>query len=157
MLTSGNSPAAAGMLTGKVSRENSKEAGSRWSNENMGGQIYSASRFKISGNLGSRADAMTGYHKDAIFEASQKIQDAAKEHGLSGHATALRWCLHHSALSGEQGDAVIVGASSIDQLKENLEICDAGPLPEELVKTIDGVWPSVKDVAPWAYFAQLGA
>jgi len=134
------SPAAAGMLTGKVSRENSKEAGSRWSNENMGGQIYSAS-----------------YHKDAIFEASQKVQDAAKEHGFSGHATALRWCIHHSALSGEHGDAVIVGASSIDQLKENLEICDAGPLPEELVKTIDGVWPSVKDVAPWAYFAQLGA
>jgi hypothetical protein len=37
------------MLTGKVSRESSKEAGSRWSNENMGGQIYSASKFESPG------------------------------------------------------------------------------------------------------------
>jgi len=132
------SPAAAGMLTGKVSRENAKDSSSRWSTESMGGQIYSAS-----------------YHKDAIFEASQKIQDVAKKHGLTGHATALRWAIHHSALSGEHGDAVIIGASSIAQLKDNLEICEAGPLPEEVVQMIKGVWPSVKEIAPWAYFAHL--
>jgi aflatoxin B1 aldehyde reductase len=100
---------------------------------------------------------LPGYHKDAIFEASQKIQDAAKKYGLSGHAVALRWSIHHSALSGDHGDAVIIGASSVSQLKESLEICDAGPLPEEVVQTIDGIWPEVRDVAPWAYFAQLGA
>lgn len=93
------------------------------------------------------------YHQDPIFEASKKIQDVAKKHGIAGHAAALRWCIHHSALSSEHGDAAIIGASSIAQLKENLEICDAGPLPEELVQTIDGTWPSVKEVAPWAYFA----
>jgi aflatoxin B1 aldehyde reductase len=59
-------------------------------------------------------------------------------------------------LSGEHGDAVIIGASSISQLKENLEICDAGPLPEEAVQTINEIWPSVKGVAPWAYFSQVG-
>jgi len=98
---------------------------------------------------------VSGYHKDAIFEASQRIQEAAKKHGLTGHATALRWAIHHSDLSGQHGDAIIIGASSISQLKENLEICDQGTLPEEVVQTIDEVWSSVKEVAPWAYFAKL--
>jgi len=78
----------------------------------------------------------------------------AKKHGLTGHAASLRWAIHHSALSGEQGDGVIIGASKVEQLKENLEICDAGPLPEEVVETINGVWPSVKENAPWAYIEQ---
>ena len=60
-------------------------------------------------------------------------------------------------MSGEHGDAVIIGASSIAQLKENLEVCDAGPLPEEVVQTIEGVWPEVREVAPWADFSQLAA
>lgn len=55
-------------------------------------------------------------------------------------------------MSNGYGDAVILGASSVAQLKENLEICDAGPLPEEVAQIIDGVWPMVKDVAPWAWF-----
>lgn len=90
---------------------------------------------------------------DPILEGSQKIRDVAKKHGITGHAASLRWCIHHSALSNEHGDAVVIGASKVDQLRENLEICDAGPLPEEVVQTIEGVWPSVKEVAPWAYFA----
>jgi aflatoxin B1 aldehyde reductase len=77
----------------------------------------------------------------------------AKKHGLTGHAASLRWCLYHSALSSEHGDAIIIGASKVGQLKENLEILDAGPLPDEVVETIDKTWPSVKDIAPWAYFA----
>lgn len=91
------------------------------------------------------------YFHDPIFEASQKIQDVAKKHGISGHGATLRWALHHSALSGEHGDAIIIGARTVAQLKDNLEICDAGPLPEELVKTIDDAWPSVREHAPWAY------
>lgn len=75
----------------------------------------------------------------------------AKKHGLTGHAASLRWAIHHSALSGDHGDAIIIGARTVAQLKDNLEICDAGPLPEEVVKTIEEIWPSVKDQAPWAY------
>lgn len=96
---------------------------------------------------------MTDYLQDPIIEASQKIREVAKKHGLTGHAASLRWAIYHSALSAEHGDAAIIGASKVSQLKENLEICDAGPLPEEVVETINGVWPSVKDIAPWAYFA----
>lgn len=46
---------------------------------------------------------------------------------------------------------MILGASSVAQLKDNLEICDAGPLPEEVVQTIEEAWPNIRDVAPWAW------
>ncbi|KAM0723890.1 hypothetical protein Q7P37_000880 [Cladosporium fusiforme] len=128
------SPAAAGVLTGKVNRETPNGSDSRWSKDHIAGQIYSAS-----------------YLNDPILAASQKIREVADKHGINGHEAGLRWCIHHSALSNEYGDAVIIGASSVAQLKDNMEICDAGPLPEEVVRTIDGVWPSVKDVAPWAW------
>ncbi|KAK5133624.1 hypothetical protein LTR08_007572 [Meristemomyces frigidus] len=126
------SPAAGGMLTGKVTRESADQDG-RWSKASPGGQAYSAA-----------------YHQDLIFEASTKIQNKAKEHGISGHAAALRWCIHHSVLDVKNGDAVIVGASSVGQLEEGLKICEEGPLPTDLVKAIEEVWPTVQAVAPWA-------
>jgi aflatoxin B1 aldehyde reductase len=81
----------------------------------------------------------------------------AKKYGITGHAASLRWVVHHSALSGEYGDAVIIGASKVEQLRENLEIYEAGPLPDEIVQTIEGVWPSVKEIAPWAWSASATA
>lgn len=130
----GTRPAAAGLLTGKVTREYANESGNRWSKDSPGGAIYSMQ-----------------YHQDPVFAAVDKIREAAKKHGIEGHAAALRWALHHSFLSKEHGDAVIIGASKQEQLEQNLEICDAGPLPEDLVETIESVWPSVKNYAPWAW------
>ena len=41
-------------------------------------------------------------------------------------------------------DGVVLGASSVEQLRKNLESVEAGPLSEELVKLVDGVWEEVK-------------
>ena len=88
------------------------------------------------------------YHKDALLDAAKKVQDAAEKAGITGHAVALRWVLHHSALKGELGDAMIIGASSFQQLEENLEICKAGPLPADLVRVVEDVWGPAKEFAP---------
>ena len=37
----------------------------------------------------------------------------------------------------------MLGASSVEQLRRNLEAVEAGPLDEELVKLVDGVWEEV--------------
>ena len=73
------------------------------------------------------------------------------EHGFNGHEAALRWCLHHSVLKKGLGDAVIVGASSIQHLEENLKACDGGPLPDDVVKVFEEIWPLAEPVAPFAY------
>ena len=32
-------------------------------------------------------------------------------------------------------------------------MCDAGPLPDDLVKVVEEVWEIAAPVAPWAYMA----
>lgn len=44
---------------------------------------------------------------------------------------------------------MVVGASSVEQLEDSLKIAEDGPLPAELVKVIEDVWPSVEPVAAW--------
>ena len=91
------------------------------------------------------------YLKEELLAAARRVRDEAQKHGITGHAAALRWVLHHSALSAKDGDAMIIGASSLRHLEENLEICKAGPLPDEVVKVIEEVWQSAKPFAPFAH------
>lgn len=58
-----------------------------------------------------------------------------EKHELRLTEIALRWCQHHSVLTPEDG--IILGASSAGQLKQNLEDCEKGPLPEEILKALD--------------------
>jgi aflatoxin B1 aldehyde reductase len=75
------------------------------------------------------------------------VREIAAKHGISGHAASLRWTAHHSALSAERGDGIIIGASSIKQLKENLTIFEQGPLPQEVVDAINSVSTEIGDDA----------
>ena len=58
-----------------------------------------------------------------------------EKHGLRLTEIALRWCQHHSALTPEDG--IILGASTAAQLKQNLEDCEKGPLPNEVIHALD--------------------
>ncbi|KAJ1553190.1 hypothetical protein HK405_008675, partial [Cladochytrium tenue] len=44
------------------------------------------------------------------------------------------------------GDTVVVGATTLDLLRQSLVGLDKGPLPAEIVRRIDGVW---EDVSLW--------
>lgn len=127
------SPGASGMFTGKVNHESTKKEKGRFGPHKIG-EMYRGY-----------------YHKDEIFESAQKVHDLATKYGISGHAVALRWLLHHSALDGQKGDAMIIGAHGIAQLEENLGICKRGPLPADIVELIEHIWPTIKPVAPVAY------
>jgi aflatoxin B1 aldehyde reductase len=76
------------------------------------------------------------------------VHAAAQKEGLTGHAVALRWVLHHSILDGKLGDAIIIGASSLGQLEENLEICKAEPLPAHLVQMVNEMGERIRESAP---------
>ena len=57
--------------------------------------------------------------------------------------TALRWLNWHSLLEPERGDAIIIGASSVKQIEENLENLEKGPLPDGVVGAIGEAWKIV--------------
>jgi aflatoxin B1 aldehyde reductase len=75
------------------------------------------------------------YFLDDLFDTAARIQDAAHEAGLAAHAVALRWVFYHSKLSRNEGDAVVVGADSVEQLRQNLDIIEEGPLLSNLVES----------------------
>lgn len=57
---------------------------------------------------------------------------------------ALRWVSHHSMMKREHGDSVIIGASSVKHLEENLRDLEKGPLPEKVLQAVDQAWDVVK-------------
>jgi len=87
------------------------------------------------------------YWNDQYFKAMEIISDAAKKHDLTLPEVALRWISHHSYLKREHGDAVIIGASSLNHIEQNLLDLEKPPLPEEVVKAIDEGYDCVKAIA----------
>jgi aryl-alcohol dehydrogenase-like predicted oxidoreductase len=55
----------------------------------------------------------------------------------------LQWLL-----SQTQVDSIILGASRLDQLEENLKACQGGTLDETLLARCDGVWKQLRRIAP---------
>jgi aflatoxin B1 aldehyde reductase len=127
-------PIAGGLFSGKYKLNEIPTEG-RFSNR--GGESSIGSQYR------------DRYFKDSSFEALRIIQPVVEKHGLTLIETALRWIVHHSALKIKDGnDGILIGVSSIDQLKNNLKDVEKGPLPEEVIQVLDEAWLMAKPTAP---------
>eukprot|EP00038_Savillea_parva_P019930 m.29709 g.29709 ORF g.29709 m.29709 type:complete len:342 (+) comp4624_c0_seq1:60-1085(+) len=114
-------PLAAGMLTGKHKRDTEVQEG----------------RFKDNKNYLDR------YYKPDTFEALDIIAAACEKAGLSMTQATYSWMMHHSVLGDDDG--LLLGASKITHLEENLKCCkEAAPLPAEVVTAFDQAWGLTK-------------
>ncbi len=121
-------PIAGGLFSGKIKSKDIVPDSGRYSDEHPMGQMY-----------------RNRYFKETTFKALQLVETAVEKHGLTLVETALRWTVHHSALKVLDGnDGIIIGASSKQQLEENLDNLEKGPLPEEVVKALDDAWAITK-------------
>lgn len=87
------------------------------------------------------------YANSPFLDALDEWNDIAADAGVTKAALAYRWVSFHGALNPEFGDAIIIGASSRQQLEQTLESLEAGPLDEKTVQRIEGVWDKVKHIA----------
>jgi aflatoxin B1 aldehyde reductase len=125
-------PLAGGFLTGRYKRDQTEfEAGSRFDPDKMQGALHRGR-----------------YWNDSYFDALDRLRTVADKHSLSIGEVAMRWIRYHSRLSQEYGDAIIIGASIVRHLEENLKDLEKGPLPDDVVEAVEIVWPLVKGVAP---------
>ncbi|CAM9316832.1 unnamed protein product, partial [Hapterophycus canaliculatus] len=70
------------------------------------------------------------WHK-AIFDEIEKLKALCEKHDTKLVSASFRWMRHHSNLSEENGDAVIICGSSLAQNKGNVDACsDENPLPK---------------------------
>ena len=87
------------------------------------------------------------YLNQVYIEAINSLTPVVENHGLTLIETALRWLVHHSKLRPFDGDGIVIGASSIEQLDSNLKDLQKGPLPDEVVRALDEAWHSTRVVA----------
>ncbi len=100
------------------------------------------------GRFTHRPNYQGRYWKKSFFDAVELIKTAAEKHGITSIEATYRYLAYHSMLSGERGDAILIGASKLNHLKQNMETVKAGPLPEELVSAFEHAWTITKGDAP---------
>lgn len=114
-------PLAGGLLTGKQQRERPLP-GTRFDSN----QLY-----------------LDRYWHPAYFDAVDELQGIAAKEGRSLVDLSLGWLLHHTAT-----DCIIMGASTMAQLEQNLEALEKGPLSPETVDSCDAVWQKLRGITP---------
>src|SRR6185503_7649271 len=114
-------PLAGGLLTGKHSRT-SITPGTRFDQNNM---------------------YLDRYWHEQTFLAVENLRSVAEKAGRSLISLSLNWLMHHTVV-----DSVILGASKLDQLKQNLAVLDEGPLPPEALEVCDQVWRDLRGSTP---------
>jgi 1-deoxyxylulose-5-phosphate synthase len=114
-------PLAGGLLTGKQRRE-APIPGTRFDDN----QLY-----------------LDRYWHPAYFDAVDRLGAVAASAGRSLVSLALNWLLHHSP-----ADCLILGASRLDQMAENLRAAGEGPLPEDVGAACDKVWADLRGITP---------
>lgn len=132
------SPIAGGFLA-KTKEQILNPPPGRWDPSTLLGQIY----HKL-------------YNKPAMLAALDTWGEISKDTGIPKAELAYRWIAYHSILRGELGDGIIVGATSIDQLKQTLKGLKNGPLSEEVAGRINDIWKSVEHQAPLDNFNEFG-
>lgn len=114
-------PLAGGLLTGKQHRERPL-AGTRFD----ANQMY-----------------LDRYWHPAYFDAVDELTDISQRAGRSMIDMSISWLLRHTTT-----DCVILGASKIEQLEQNLDAFDRGALSAETVAELDAVWRRLRGVTP---------
>lgn len=82
------------------------------------------------------------YLQDVQLEAVDAFKAACDATATPPVHAALRWMLHHSKLA--PGDGVIIGASKVAHLDDNLAGLRGGPLHADVVASLDEGWAAVK-------------
>jgi aryl-alcohol dehydrogenase-like predicted oxidoreductase len=114
-------PLAGGLLTGKHRAGDRPAAGTRFSK-----QMY-----------------RDRYWNPTQFAAVDRLREIAGAAGLTPVELALRWVIGRPLT-----DAVLLGASSAEQLQVNLRALDGPPLPADVLAACDDVWATLRGVAP---------
>lgn len=107
--------------------------------------LQGVSRFDRAGYFGKLYETM--FYKPAYLEALSSWEAISVAEGVSPAVLAYRWVAHSSALSAQHGDALILGASSLEQLTQSLGGIEDGPLSQDALQQIEAVWESVRHEA----------
>ena len=88
------------------------------------------------------------YWKQSFFDTVNYLSTECKKMDIKPAEAAFRWLVNHSQLNASLGDGIIIGASSLEQLQQNMLSTQKGNLPERIVKAFDVAWTEAKAESP---------
>lgn len=100
------------------------------------------------GRFTNRPNYQKRYWHDSYFDAIDEIKSVCEKHDINITEAAYRWLAYHSMLNPERGDGIIIGASSSEQLIQNISYVNKGGLPDDVVKALEDAWTVSKVDAP---------
>ena len=100
------------------------------------------------GRFTHRPNYQKRYWKQSFFKALSLIKSAADEAGITTIEAVYRWLAYHSMLDEKRGDAILIGASKLSHLLQNMDAVKAGPLPENVVIAFEKAWEITKGDSP---------
>lgn len=111
----------------------------------LSGKHVNADQFPAEGRFSKNEQYQDRYWKPELLDVVQQYAQVCGQHDIAPAAAALRWLVHHSALAtqytnSEQQHGVIIGASKMQHFQDNLAALNAGPLPDEIVASLDQGW-----------------
>ena len=110
---------------------------------------YSAADREIkSGRFVNRPNYQDRYWKDSYFHSIEKIKQVCADHDINIVEASYRWLASHSMLNKKRGDGIIVGASKLKHLQQNMAAMTAGVLPEAVVSAFEQAWTECRSDAP---------
>jgi aryl-alcohol dehydrogenase-like predicted oxidoreductase len=71
------------------------------------------------------------------------LQPIAAKAGRSLVSLSLNWIYHHTV-----ADGIILGASKVEHLEQNLKALGEGPLDAETLQACDKVWEGLRGPTP---------
>lgn len=100
------------------------------------------------GRFTHRPNYQGRYWKKSFFDAVNIIKEAAEKDGITAIEATYRWLAYHSMLNADRGDAILIGASKLSHLKQNMEAVKAGPLTEDVIEAFERAWLVTKGDSP---------
>ena len=100
------------------------------------------------GRFTHRPNYQNRYWKQSYFEAIGLLKESCEKYNISIVDATYRWLAYHSMLNTDRGDAIIIGASKLSHLQQNINSVKAGQLPEEIVETFNKAWNICKKDSP---------
>jgi 1-deoxyxylulose-5-phosphate synthase len=115
-------PLAGGLLTGKHSRESGHTPGTRFD----GNKMY-----------------QDRYWLAEDFAAVEDLRSIAADAGITLVQLAFQWLLAQPVV-----DSIILGASRLEQLQENLKAAEGSALDKSVLDRCDAVWKRLRGITP---------
>lgn len=91
------------------------------------------------------------YWKQSYFDAVDAIKQACDAEGIPMAEAGYRWLSEHSMMDAAKDDGILLGASRLEQMTQNMAAVKKGILPQSVLDAMDAAWEIAKPDSP-AYF-----